>query len=411
MKRLRTGAILMLGVLIALPAKAQIGKELKAFRNNEGVTVTLITPSLYTLYKKEKITPGAEEVLNNLEEINVLHADLQQTRTTVKQNMANRLEPILNNESKYIPVKSYHGLSGKELIFASEQNGQINSLVLWSENDKEVTIIELKGKVLLDKVPLLGDALNIRGMEKLQYIHVSPQANIDSWDSFFEDVIPQNFHTGRDSSLIKRLFGSTPGRITNSVDDFWGDIDDFFNDSGSLFDNMFGDIDAIKEKIEKTFGSFSEINGTGYTISNGLEIIRENGKTRFKVNATNSEVYYLIDGVEYAEESLTEVPEDIATIRMVTTPDNPGRSYVIINSLRKQGSFISYSNGILKYSHNKQEYVVNTEKLTEPALIINDKLTYNFSIDPADIIQIRPATELEKSLLQIPSAQTIIVTR
>jgi hypothetical protein len=51
------------------------------------------------------------------------------------------------------------------------------------------------------------------------------------------------------------------------------------------------------------------------------------------------------------------------------------------------------------------------ERLAEPALIINNRLTREFRVDPADIIQIRPATGLERDLLGFPSAQVIIITR
>ena len=86
------------------------------------------------------------------------------------------------------------------------------------------------------------------------------------------------------------------------------------------------------------------------------------------------------------------------------------KSYVIINTKQKKGQFISYANGVLKYKYNKQEYTVNPEKLEEPALIINNRLTKSFNIDPIQIIQIRPASELERQLLGAPSAQVIIVT-
>ena len=65
---------------------------------------------------------------------------------------------------------------------------------------------------------------------------------------------------------------------------------------------------------------------------------------------------------------------------------------------------------MLKYKYDKQEYTLNPEKLEEPALLINNRLTRQFNIDPLQIIQIRPASELERQLFSAPSAQVIIVT-
>ena len=55
------------------------------------------------------------------------------------------------------------------------------------------------------------------------------------------------------------------------------------------------------------FSGESDMEGMGESISNGLEVIQENGKTRIKVNAKNSEVSYVIDGIEYAADSLKTV--------------------------------------------------------------------------------------------------------
>ena len=65
------------------------------------------------------------------------------------------------------------------------------------------------------------------------------------------------------------------------------------------------------------------MDGMSESISNGLEVIQENGKTRIKVNAKNSEVSYVIDGIEYVADSLKNgIPDEIATVIMITSPTN-----------------------------------------------------------------------------------------
>ena len=119
----------------------------------------------------------------------------------------------------------------------------------------------------------------------------------------------------------------------------------------------------------------------------------------------------MIDGIEYAADSLKNgIQDEIATVNMITSPTNAKKSYVIINTKQKKGQFISYADGVLKYKYDKQEYTLNPEKLEEPALLINNRLTRQFNIDPLQIIQIRPASELERQLFSAPSAQVIIVT-
>ncbi|MDR1273924.1 MAG: hypothetical protein LBK12_05175, partial [Odoribacteraceae bacterium] len=105
------------------------------------------------------------------------------------------------------------------------------------------------------------------------------------------------------------------------------------------------------------------------------------------------------------------LPDEIANVEMLDAPDAPGKAYVLVNTLQKVGQFTSFSGGILRYRHENQDYTCNVERLAEPALVINNHLARDFRVNPADIIQIRPATDLERALLGLPSVQVIIVTR
>lgn len=124
-------------------------------------------------------------------------------------------------------------------------------------------------------------------------------------------------------------------------------------------------------------------NGFEEFMSNGLEVIQENGKTKIKVNAQNSKIIYLIDGKEFSADSIGyRIPDEIATVNMVRSPEDPKTSYVVINTKQKAGRFISYADGILKFNHEHQDYTFNIDKLDEPILIINNRLTRNLDIDP-----------------------------
>ena len=222
-------------------------------------------------------------------------------------------------------------------------------------------------------------------------IVISEETTIQQLQDLAEKL-EERFGIKRDSIFGKDPFGSFRESF-GSMDDMLKKAEEMFRDMGPMFSGE------------------SDMEGMGESISNGLEVIHENGKTRIKVNAKNSEVSYVIDGIEYAADSLKNgIPDEIATVNMITSPTNAKKSYIIINTKQKKGQFISYANGVLKYKYNKQEYTLNPEKLEEPALIINNRLTRSFNIDPVQIIQIRPVSELERQLLGAPSAQVIIVT-
>lgn len=376
------------------PLQAQVGKEMKAFRNKEGVTVTLLNPSLYSLYKQSDLSLAAEDALKNIKEINVMQVDIERATPKVTEDISRRLSPIVENEAKYDLVRSHRGVYGQERLYVTQDDERITSLVLWSEKTDRLSVIELKGDIRLDKVDEIANALNVKGLDQLAYINTPASRQAASGADFIKQM-EERFGIKRDSIFGKDPFGSLRESFGN-MDDMLKKAEEMFRNMGPLFGGV-SDMDNL--------------NGMGESISNGLEVIQENGKTRIKVNAKNSEVTYLIDGIEYTPDSLQNgIPDEIATVNMITSPTNAKKSYVIINTKQKKGQFISYANGVLKYKYDKQEYTVTPEKLSEPALIINNRLTRNFDIDPTQIIQIRPASELERQLLGASSAQVIIVT-
>lgn len=68
---------MMVSLVTILPLQAQVGKEMKAFRNKDGITVTMLNPSLYSLYKQGDLSLPAEEALKDIKEINVMQVDIK----------------------------------------------------------------------------------------------------------------------------------------------------------------------------------------------------------------------------------------------------------------------------------------------------------------------------------------------
>ena len=373
---------LIAGFLATAPATAQVGKEMKAFRDKKGVTVTLLTPSLYSLYQKENLGRLPGEILKSLEEVNVLRVDRQQAAPTLKDEIARRFNPVLENEARYTLASSRQLPGGMERVYTSRQQETISALVLWSENEREIVLVELKGVIQAEKARALSGVLQVRGLEQLAYA-LAPGEETLAGDPFDLDHFMQGF----------------PRRPRSLVDSIPG-----------LFGSGIEEIDALFEQMEETFRQMrngESVQGGSY--SRGLEVTRENGKTRIKVKGTNVEVLYLIDGKVFAADSLTSIPEEIATVEMHDAPDDPRKAYVVINTLDKIGQFTGFSGGVLRFRHENQDYAFNLERLPAPALLVNNRPAREPVGDPARILQIRPATGLERLLFSIPSLEVIIV--
>jgi hypothetical protein len=375
-------ALLVAGLLRVAPAMSQVGQEMKAFRDREGVSVTLLAPELYNLYLKGN--PG--ETLKAFKEINVLRVDRSRAAASLKEEIERRVNPILDNETRYSLASSRRGAGREERLYVSREEGEITALVLWSETEREIALVELKGNIRAEKARALPDILQVRGLEGLANL-LAPE----------EEEAP--FAAGRFPRRPRLSLDSlAAGSILEEFDRLFGNMPDPFEG--------FGDIDAMMKELSERAGD----QGT-FSTSRGLAVTRENGKTRIQVNGSNVDILYLIDGKLFAADTLESIPEDIATVDMLDAPDDPGKSYVVINTSRVSGRFISFSGGVLRFRRENQDYAFNIDKLPAPALLINNRPSRDFRVDPADIIQVRPATDLERALCGFSSVQVVIVTR
>ena len=220
-----------------------------------------------------------EDVTKDIEEINVIQVDIKRATPKVVEEISQRITPIVENEAKYTLVRSHRGAYSQEYLYVTQHEERITSLVLWSEDAETLSIVELKGNIQLDNVDEIANALKVKGLDRLAYIN-TPTDQVASGSDFIKKL-EERFGIKRDSIFGKDPFGSFRESF-GSMDDMLKKAEEMFRDMGPMFSGE------------------SDMEGMGESISNGLEVIQENGKTRIKVNAKNSEVSYVIDGIEYA---------------------------------------------------------------------------------------------------------------
>ena len=113
---------MMVSLVTILPLQAQVGKEMKAFRNKDGITVTMLNPPLYSLYKQGDLSLPAEEALKDIKEINVMQVDIKRATPKVVEEISQRITPIVENEAKYTLVRSHRGAYSQEYLYVTQQN-------------------------------------------------------------------------------------------------------------------------------------------------------------------------------------------------------------------------------------------------------------------------------------------------
>lgn len=413
MKKL--AVILIAGILIPFCATAQLSKQMAKYHKKAGVTVTQLDKSLYGLYQRDNLSPDVLEMLRRLDEVNILNLDLGATEQATSDKIISQFRGILDDPSTYKLVKSRTDNYGEQLIYTRSKDGRVTDLVVWNMDPQTVDIIELRGDIQTDKIALLSKALNIQGLQSLAAL--APRSTRDDYADRMRQAAEAmrgfggGFMDGFDS-MFDGFFGF-PGDSTRNRRDYF---EQFMNMDNmmDMFDSRMPDglremmkNGGTSQKMEQFFQSFGDDENV---ISNSIQITEENGKTKLKIDSKNSDITYIIDGRQAPKDNI-QMPEKILNVNIIPSKEDMKKSYLFITSQDPLGTFTSFTNGVLTFKYDNQEYRFNLDKAQEPLLVIDGRLAASFDIDPADILQIRPISQIEKEVGYYPNAAVIINTK
>lgn len=400
---------MIVGLAFPLCTNAQLAKSMSKYHEKNGVTVTQLDKSLYGLYQRNNLPADATEVLQKLDEVNILNVNLSSCEPELASKIVTQFKNLLDNTEKYKLIKSRNDDFEKQLIYTQTKNGKVSDLVVWNQNARQIDIIELRGDIQLDKIALLSRALNIKDLNSLAALSSNPRSyQAYKHTNNYGDDMNSMFQQMREAmnNMHSQMFGN-PNDTTNNgmLGNVW---DDMFAPDGFLFDKL----ENLKnggsmQKFENFFQSF----GDGENISSSsVQITEENGKTKIKIDSKNSDMTYIIDGV-LAPKNNIQMPESILNVNIIPSKEDIKKSYLFITSKNKLGEFNSYQNGILTFKYKNQEYKYNLDKVQQPLLVIDGRLSSGFDIDPSAILQIRPISQIEKEVGYYPNAEVIINTK
>lgn len=407
--------ILIAGILLPICATAQLSKQMAKYHKKAGVTVTQLDKSLYGLYQRDNLSPDALEMLRTLDEVNILNLDLGASETATGDKIISQFRSILDNPATYKLVKSRTDNYGEQLIYTRNKDGRVTDLVVWNMDPQTVDIIELRGDIQTDKIALLSKALNVQGLQSLAALSPRPSREdyadrmrqaaeamrgfgggfMDGFDSMFDGFFGNHRDTtGNDEDFIKRFM---------NMDNMMGTFDSHIPEQ--LREMMKNG--AASHKMEKFFQSIGDDQNI---ISNSIQITEENGKTKLKIDSKNSDITYIIDGKPSPKDNV-QMPEKILNVNIIPSKEDMKKSYLFITSQDPLGTFTSFKNGVLTFKYDNQEYRFNLDKAQDPLLVIDGRLAASFDINPADILQIRPISQIEKEVGYYPNAAVIINTK
>lgn len=394
----------LFAAMLHIGAYAQLGKQIAKYHEKDGITVTQLDQSVYGLYQNNNLTPEAAAMLRKLDEVNILDIDLNTCQPSLSEKISNQFRSLLSDNGKYRLVKSHQNAGNKQLIYTAGADGKTSDLVVWNQTPAQLDIIELRGDIELDKVALLSRILNIDGLYSLALLS-----------------------NGNEEYLESQALGQS---LQNMLGGFFDGMDeDFFADMHRRFKDFTAGMDmdsTLNQLIGGVFGSGSPFGGSGFAqsteeiiqhmdnngniVSNSVQITEENGKTKLKIDSKNSDITYIIDGVQAPKENV-QMPDRIRNVNLIPSREDIKKSYLFVTSENPLGTFSSFKDGILTFRYDNQEYRYNLDKASAPLLVIDGRQSSTFDLDPSTILQIRPITQIEKEVGYYPDAQVIINTK
>lgn len=390
---------------------AQISKLMSGYQGQNGVTITHLDKNLYGLYKKKKLSKEAEDLLKELKEVNILTFDLS-NRTTPRWDPHSILDKMVNEilSQNYTLVKNKSFSNGKQLIYSKSEADKLDGLIVIDQkNDQQLNLIELRGNIPLENIALLSKALNINVLNSLsdlssenenyaQYMRSFDYDNMADLSREMRKITREMQKNFRDFSWREN---KTDSGITSGFD--FGNIESMFDSLGMNFDHMGNFFDQLEERYGPALQGYE-------TIANSIQITEENGKTKIKINTQNSDMIYIVDGIQFEGDEVT-MPENIKNVYVVNDKNNPRKSYLIVISNSKLGEFISLKDNLLRFKYDNQEYKYNLSKSDKPLLWIDGRLSSSLSeTDASRILQIRPVTAIEKEVGNYKGAEIFITT-
>lgn len=385
--------IIFVGMLFPVCTNAQFSKLMSEYHDKECVTVTQLDKNLYGLYKKNNLPPDAEKMLQQLDEVNFLNLNLNLCNPAIETKITAQFKAILDNPDKYKLIKSHSDDIKKQLIYSRAKNDKVTDLVIWNRTPTRLDIIELKGDIQLDQIASLSKALNIKGLSSLSAL--SPDN--DSYNAYKHS----NDYSGNFNDEMERMSRDMQKMAEEIKNQFAG------ADFGNFMNDMFG---TLGESFDKMGNMFDQYGDAVNIMSNSVQVTEENGKTKIKIDSKNTDMVYIIDGVEVPKDNI-QMPDQIRNVSVIHSKEDIKKSYLFITSKNKIGEFVSYKDGVLTFNYNKQEYKYNLGKAKEPLLIIDGELSDNFTIDPSAILQIRPLGKAEKEAARYKSAEILVNTK
>jgi len=157
--------VLLLAIVIESSAQNSFRKLSETYRLQNQFFSSELDKKTLNLYLKEKSPAGdVREVIEKIDALNVLTFSL--TASDLAPTFINNVYNIYQLK-EYQPFKVNRSSLRNQLVFLKETGSLVSDIVIIKTNITDVSVVEIKGKIDVEKVAMLKKALNINGLDAL----------------------------------------------------------------------------------------------------------------------------------------------------------------------------------------------------------------------------------------------------
>lgn len=187
--------IIILILIAILAGFSASGKSDQAFRNltnrlqqESNLQYSELGKKTIKLYIKEKNpSPEVSALLNNVEQLNILSfTGDKQFNIKWFCNQLFSSYPI----NDYSPIKVQQNEESCLMIYVRENAETISDLLVAEARNKEVSLVEIRGQLNLEKIALLKEALNINGLDPIDNLGTQTPSSPSFSVSEVEKILP-----------------------------------------------------------------------------------------------------------------------------------------------------------------------------------------------------------------------------
>lgn len=215
-KQFKMKPILLLLTFVTLFIQIAVGQNAfrevsNKYKNQDQYFNTELSKHTIKLYLKEK-QPNEEikTVLQNIDRLKVLSFSID------NQGIVESFLNTINNHfelEKYIPFKVKTNGFDQQKIFLKEKKDKITNLLVINTSLEQVSLVEIRGYIDLEKIVLLNNALKIDGLETINGLTEEGQKSEKNVIGYAIPSSPQNIEVPKLNGQRAQVNGFKPWLI------------------------------------------------------------------------------------------------------------------------------------------------------------------------------------------------------